>query len=80
MCHRLESGTRAPLPEVLHKMSRRSILTSLETGAMKSQGAGLTSDERASIAAYLGTADDAAASPSAGVCAVDPGPMTDALG
>ena len=50
MCHQAGSGTRAPLPEVLRRMSRNSILTSLETGRMKPQAAGLSHDQLEAIA------------------------------
>src|SRR2546428_12090196 len=46
-CHRANSGTRAPLPEVLRQMSRDSILRALESGAMKPQGDRLSAPERA---------------------------------
>jgi polyvinyl alcohol dehydrogenase (cytochrome) len=80
MCHRAGSETRAPLPEVLRKKSRQSILTALETGLMKLQGSTLTPDERATLAAYLGTPDTPGVDASAGACAGDPTPMSDALG
>ena len=79
-CHRAGSGTRAPVPEVLNKMSRRSILSSLETGLMKTQGAGLTPSDRALVAAYLGTPDGAPVAASTGACAVAPKPISDLAG
>lgn len=75
-CHRAGSGTRAPIPEVLRRMSRGSILSALETGLMKTQGAGLTPGERALVANYLGTRDAAPAGPSAGACTAAPMPLS----
>ena len=75
-CHRAGSGTRAPLPEVLHRMSRQSILTALESGLMKSQGASLSAGDRVAVATYLGTPDAQPAEPSAGACKIEPAPMS----
>src|SRR5437899_2345318 len=52
-CHRANSSTRAPLPEVLRQMPRDSILRVLESGAMKPQGDLLSAPERAAVAEYL---------------------------
>ena len=59
-CHRANSGTRAPLPEVLRQMSRGSVLRALESGAMKPQGDLLSAPERALVAEYLAGAAKAA--------------------
>jgi polyvinyl alcohol dehydrogenase (cytochrome) len=64
VCHRPESGTRAPLPAVLHEMTQEAILRALETGAMQAQGAMLTPTEREAVAQYLGKPN--AASPKSG--------------
>lgn len=64
VCHRPESGTRAPLPTVLHEMTQEAILRTLETGAMRAQGAMLTPVEREAVARYLGKPN--AAPPKAG--------------
>lgn len=64
VCHRPESGTRAPLPTVLHEMTQEAILRALETGAMRAQGAMLTPVEREAVARYLGKPN--AAPPKAG--------------
>jgi polyvinyl alcohol dehydrogenase (cytochrome) len=53
MCHRPDSGTRAPDPDALRRKTRQSILTALESGSMAGQGAGLTAAERLAVAAYL---------------------------
>jgi polyvinyl alcohol dehydrogenase (cytochrome) len=55
-CHRSNSGTRAPLPEVLQQMPREAIVRALETGLMKQQGASLSADEKNAVAAYLSRA------------------------
>src|SRR5437763_6131592 len=52
-CHRANSGTRAPLPEVLRQIPRDSILRALESGAMKPQSDLLSVPERAAVAEYL---------------------------
>ena len=80
VCHRAASGTRAPLPEVLRRMQRRSILTALENGLMKQQGASLSPEDRAAVAAYLGAPDVEPVKESAGVCSASPGPMSRNIG
>src|SRR5437773_7908838 len=79
-CHRANSGTRAPLPEVLRQMSRGSVLRALESGAMKPQGDLLSAPERALVAEYLAGSNAPAATAttnvpvanrSSGVCAVN---------
>jgi polyvinyl alcohol dehydrogenase (cytochrome) len=52
-CHRDASEVRAPLPDVLALMPRVQILAALESGSMKSQGAGLSHEERLALAAHL---------------------------
>src|SRR5258708_5593179 len=79
-CHRAGSGTRAPVPEVLYQMSRRSILSALETGLMKTQGAGLPPTERALVAAYRGPPDVSSVEPSAGGCTAAPEPLSGLAG
>jgi polyvinyl alcohol dehydrogenase (cytochrome) len=55
-CHRSNSGTRAPLPEVLQQMPREAIVRALETGLMKQQGASLSAEEKNAVASYLSRA------------------------
>jgi len=69
MCHRPNSGTRAPRPAVLHEMSQGAILRALESGAMQAQGAMLTSAEREAVANYLGRPDAAPPRTRSGWCA-----------
>ena len=68
-CHSPNSGAHAPLPEALSSVPWESILKSLETGAMKAQGASLTADERKAVARYLGKVSSTAAPPMGGQCA-----------
>jgi len=70
VCHRTDSQVRAPLPEALSQMSRQAIMTSLETGNMKIQGAELNAVERAAVAAFLSTKSvSPATQPRSGFCA-----------
>ena len=57
ICHRAGSKVRAPLPEALSQMSRQAIMTSLETGSMKIQGAALNAAERAAACLAFGSLD-----------------------
>ncbi len=63
VCHRPDSGTRAPLPAVLRQMTQESILRALETGKMQAQGSMLTGAERQAVAKYLGIPNPVAAVP-----------------
>ncbi|MDE3179733.1 MAG: PQQ-binding-like beta-propeller repeat protein [Acidobacteriota bacterium] len=54
VCHRLNSGTRAPLPSALRQMPAEAILQALRNGVMKQQGSALTADEQEAVARYLG--------------------------
>ncbi len=69
VCHRLDSGTRAPLPAVLRQMTQESILRALETGKMQAQGSMLTEMERQAVAKYLGIPSAVAAVPASASCA-----------
>jgi len=53
-CHDKSSETHAPLPDAMGQMPWERIVTSLETGVMKAQGASLTPEEKRSVARYLG--------------------------
>ncbi len=53
MCHSPGGDNRAPLPEVLQQRPNESIVVALEAGAMRSQGARLTSLERRAVADFL---------------------------
>ncbi|MFN7995145.1 MAG: PQQ-binding-like beta-propeller repeat protein [Bryobacteraceae bacterium] len=72
-CHQAGSSTRAPLPDALRKLSRQTILDTLVTGKMLMQAASLTMEQRAAVAAYLGTT--AGNEASAGRCSTALGPL-----
>lgn len=55
-CHDQNSDGHAPLREALATKPWEAILAALETGAMRAQGAQLTSEERRAVARYLGKA------------------------
>ncbi|HYL74643.1 MAG TPA: PQQ-binding-like beta-propeller repeat protein [Bryobacteraceae bacterium] len=68
ICHRTESGTRAPDPDALRRKTRKSILTALESGTMATQGASLTAAERLAVATYLVPKESEAAVTRANAC------------
>ncbi len=69
-CH--ESGaSRTPTQAMLKKLPKESILTALQNGVMKAQGAGLSAAEKSAVAEYLGGAPKAAAAVS-NTCASNP--------
>src|SRR5947209_19151521 len=54
VCHKPAGGAiRAPSPDDLARLPKQSILTALEIGVMKAQGAALTAAEREAIATFL---------------------------
>ena len=53
MCHKPTTDNRTPTSEALKKLPNQAIVTALETGAMKSQGAALKPNERQAIADFL---------------------------
>lgn len=55
-CHDQNGDGHAPLREALATKPWEAILAALETGAMRAQGAQLTSEERRAVARYLGKA------------------------
>jgi polyvinyl alcohol dehydrogenase (cytochrome) len=77
VCHRPDSGSKAPLPDGLRQMSRQSILAALETGKMKWEGAWLTKAQRNAVADYLGSPALSAAVKMSGVCPRDLDPPPD---
>jgi polyvinyl alcohol dehydrogenase (cytochrome) len=68
-CHREGSGTTAPLPDQLRRMTRGSILRDLETGRMKEEAAQLTGEERSAIAEFMGVPDETSPTATVGACA-----------
>jgi polyvinyl alcohol dehydrogenase (cytochrome) len=75
VCHVANGASRAPLLPSLRQMSRTSILATLQTGEMKSQGAGLTRAERLAVAQYLG--DPRTSGMLTGFCPVNIDPPAD---
>ena len=71
-CHKPGGENRAPLPEALFSMSRRAILTSLETGTMKAQGAALSETERNTVAEWLSAHGRRAPEGVSGLCPAPP--------
>src|ERR1700676_2682084 len=55
VCHASGGATQAPLLDALRHMTRQAILTALETGKMKGQGALLSASDREAVAKYLGS-------------------------
>jgi polyvinyl alcohol dehydrogenase (cytochrome) len=67
-CHRVGSTTTAPLPESLRGLTPQAIITALETGKMRAQGALLSPAERNLVANYLGKAEGAQVMPPSASC------------
>ncbi len=65
-CHKPGGENRAPTPDVLAQLPPQAIVTALESGSMKAQGAPLSASERLAIATFISKttapATDAAAS------------------
>lgn len=57
LCHRPDSGTRAPAPAVLRELPQANILRALQDGPMRDQGDLLNEAEREAVARYLGKPD-----------------------
>lgn len=53
-CHVAYNAARAPWPATLKLMMRSTILISLESGKMRTQGAQMSHEERVAVANYLG--------------------------
>jgi polyvinyl alcohol dehydrogenase (cytochrome) len=75
-CHDPNSESRAPAPAVLGEMPWQAILTALETGAMKTQGDGISRDERVAVARYLGKEGPTEPVEMSGFCSADRKPST----
>ena len=61
VCHKAGSENRAPLPEVMKSLTQAAIVTALESGTMKAQGAALTPVERVALAKFLSGTEPATA-------------------
>ncbi len=72
MCHKSGQSSRAPEVKALHKMTREVILQALESGAMKTEAAGLSQPERIAVAEYLGKIGPSNSKSSLGTCRSDP--------
>ena len=75
-CHDQNSDAHAPLPEALASRPWEAILKSLETGAMRAQGAQLSPEERRAVARYLGKAGPAVTPTMTGHCAAGATPKS----
>jgi len=76
-CHDTPAARVPPL-SALRAMDAAAIIRSLETGVMKTQAAGLTSNERYAVVAYLATPAKPVAPPStAATCNAPPQPSFD---
>src|SRR5208283_2581680 len=75
-CHDQNSDAHAPLPEALATRPWEQILTALETGSMRAQGAELTPEERRAVARYLGKAGPTVLPPMAGHCPANSKPKS----
>src|SRR5262249_43170828 len=53
MCHDASGQTRAPAPSALRQMSPENIVTALESGLMKEQGASMPAGEKKLVAEFL---------------------------
>jgi len=74
-CHEAPAG-RVPPVSALRAMSTALILRALETGTMKTQGDGLSSNERVALALYLGSPESKPAPPPASAfCTEKPKPL-----
>jgi polyvinyl alcohol dehydrogenase (cytochrome) len=69
-CHDASAVTRAPAPAALRLMSPENIVRSLETGAMKAQGAPLDAAQKLALARFLTGKTTGTPSPAqSGLCA-----------
>ena len=69
-CHSPHNDMRAPAPQELHRMSKRTILAALDSGPMKFEGKLLSKAQKTSIATFLAGPDSAVAAIT-GYCARD---------
>ena len=72
-CHTPEGSDRAAGPGVLGQLSPRAIVTALEDGVMRTEGSGMTAEERIQVAEHLtGRCYLVQAIPEAALCADPP--------
>lgn len=77
-CHRNDNNMRAPEPASLKEMSRRSILTALQTGTMKWEARTLSTPQKIAVANYLGKSEEAITARISDSCTRDVDPRPDA--
>ncbi len=75
VCHHENSGTRAPLPNVLRQMSSQEILQALQTGVMRAQGSQLTRREQEAVAHFLSRRQRVVPRITTGFCAPGASPL-----
>ncbi|MGH9406866.1 MAG: PQQ-binding-like beta-propeller repeat protein [Terriglobia bacterium] len=75
MCHQPQSHTRAPAESQLRQMPRETILSALETGKMKTIGAGMTAGDREAVASFLAASQTPSPQARAGFCAIPRQPV-----
>src|ERR1039458_10208162 len=63
LCHKPDAANRTPTFQALKWVPNGAIVTALETGSMKAQGAMLSAAERQAIADFLSPRDTASAEP-----------------
>src|SRR5947209_2076453 len=82
VCHKAVGGAnRTPSPEALARLPKQSIVASLETGAMKVQGAALSASEREAIANFLAAGSIPSSGPAkANACADAGSPVPNLAG
>ena len=75
VCHASGAATQAPLPAALRHMPWQAILTTLESGKMKAQGAMLSAADREAVAKYLGSTTTEAI-PRSAYCSASAAPVS----
>jgi polyvinyl alcohol dehydrogenase (cytochrome) len=70
-CHRPDNAMRAPAPEVLHQMTKDTILAALDSGRMRWEGKLLSKAKREAIAEYVGAKGATTPEEITGYCARD---------
>src|ERR1700693_227657 len=63
LCHKPDADNRTPTLQALKWVPNGAIVTALESGSMKAQGATLSKAERQAIANFLAPGDPASAEP-----------------
>jgi polyvinyl alcohol dehydrogenase (cytochrome) len=70
-CHRDGNNMRAPVPDMLHQMTKASILAALDTGKMRWEAKFIPKTDELAIAQYLGVPDVPVSAGVTGLCARD---------